>query len=457
MNLLEYAASKCWALEEQTLHNLVGLLQRHVAGVRLDQEQVAAAVESRGRDRSRREFAVENGVARIPIRGVISKRASMVDDVSEPAGTSTLAISRQLNAAMKDEAVTAVLLEVDSPGGSVDGVHELAAEIRELRESKPIHAHIEGMGASAAYWLAAQANSVTASRGSRVGSIGVYATVIDDSEKAAKEGVAVRVVSSAPLKGIGTAGVPVTDEQISAVQDEVNETAGLFVEDVAEGREASQTKIRKLATGRTWMGPAALKNGLVDEVLPLRGALERVRAAAGVTGEQDPDAGVESAEKDESMEPKQATVSAPTCADDITQNYPAIANELIRMGAERERTRATAIRELAAVGQEALAADLIKSGKTVEEAQAALFDDLKAKHSSRMAQIRQTEPVGNAEDYEEVAQERAEQVGAHKTIEEQAAAAWGKSDELRQQYHDDFPGFLAVFKRDAKRAVALRK
>ena len=96
------------------------------------------------------------------------------------------------------------MLHVDSPGGHVAGVQALADTIFQARKLKPLHAHIEDLGASAAYWLASQANTVTANSTAEVGSIGTMAVVHDSSGAAAKAGIKVYVVSSAPAAGIGS-------------------------------------------------------------------------------------------------------------------------------------------------------------------------------------------------------------------------------------------------------------
>jgi signal peptide peptidase SppA len=207
---------------------------------------------------------VRDGVAHIPIRGAILKRESWMLDAFGVAYTSTERTRRALATANADPGVRAVMLDVDSPGGTVAGVVELAADIG--ASPKPVAAHIEDVGASAAYWLASQASSVSAGPSAAVGSIGIYTTVQDSSRAADAAGVKVHVVSSAPLKAAGVPGAPVSDEQLDDIRRSVDTFAAMFTGAVADGRGMSADAAAQVSTGQVWIGADAVRMGLADTI-----------------------------------------------------------------------------------------------------------------------------------------------------------------------------------------------
>jgi ClpP class serine protease len=159
---------------------------------------------------------------------VIEARGLLMKQQSWMGGTATLQLRRDIRAAAADPNVSAILLAIDSPGGTAAGTADLAADVRAAARQKPVWAQIEDLGASAAYWLASQADQVFANTARRpmVGSIGTYQTVYDLSAAAEQEGVKVFHFATGPLKGAGMPGTPVTEEQqadfqgrVDAVQD----------------------------------------------------------------------------------------------------------------------------------------------------------------------------------------------------------------------------------------------
>jgi signal peptide peptidase SppA len=172
----------------------------------------------------------------------------------------------QLAAAVRDPKVHAIVIRVYSGGGATDGVGDVADRIAEARKTKPIVAFAENVGASGAYWLAASAAPVTVSPYAAVGSIGVFTVVDDVSEAAQRAGIKTRLIRSANLKGIGTPGVPISDDEVAELQRRVDQHHRLFVESVARGRGMSAREVEKLATGGVWIGQQAVHVGLADRV-----------------------------------------------------------------------------------------------------------------------------------------------------------------------------------------------
>lgn len=232
-------------------------------------------------------YAVEKGTALIPINGVILKGSSWILEAFGMEYANTQQISTDLAAAIADESVQRIMLEISSPGGTVAGIQELADQIYDARAQKPLRAHISDLGASAAYWLASQAETVTANRAAQVGSIGVYRVVRDMSEAAARAGIKVHVISSGKFKGGGVEGAAISEEQIGAEHAIVEGVAGQFVADIARGRTANQEQIQKLATGRIWLADTAKRRGLIDKIANQQTALLQFKGAAAMGRDED--------------------------------------------------------------------------------------------------------------------------------------------------------------------------
>lgn len=264
-----------WAMERDLFVRLsesVRLmdLQAHVAGT------LAAA---RGADTSERDYQVTaGGVAVIPIMGTMMKYGSSLGD-----GGSTVMARRRIRAAARDEAVKSIMLLIDSPGGSVAGTSDLADEVLKAKAAKPVTAYIEDMGASAAYWVASQADAIYANQTANVGSIGVFGVVHDMSIRAAQEGIKVMVFRSGPYKGAGTPGEAITDEQRDEFQRHVDELFGVFTKAVMNGRGMTRSEVDAVADGRVWMASDAKGLKLIDGVKSFDEALvatSRMRPSA---------------------------------------------------------------------------------------------------------------------------------------------------------------------------------
>jgi len=277
-----------WAMEPQRLEKLADIVLRHAEGVRLSKEEIDARIKA-ARDSGATTqvsagYRVINGVAIIPVYGVIEKRASFFSDISGMC--STLAVQRDLNAALNDADVTSILLDIDSPGGSVDGVSDLADAVYEARKKKTVWAYANGLMASAAYWIGAQAEQVFAGKAATVGSIGVYTVLYDTEAMVMQQGVKVKVVKAGEMKAIGARGTAITEAQLADVQRNVNAVYDLFVTAVAIGRNLSESQARALADGRVHLGENARALGLVDGVASLDAVLGKLQTSAKTISNQ---------------------------------------------------------------------------------------------------------------------------------------------------------------------------
>ena len=214
-----------------------------------------------------------DGIAFIAIEG------PMMKGESKYGGTSTVRIRQALRQAVRDEAVKGILILGDSPGGTVAGTEELADEVARAAEAKPVHVHIESLGASAFVWVASQAARISATPLSLVGSIGTYTVVEDSSGQLAKEGIVVHIISTGPYKGAFEPGTPVKPEHLEYVQGYVNGMNEHFLAGVASGRGMDLEAVRRLADGRVHLAADAMALGLLDAVETQDDALKALRAA----------------------------------------------------------------------------------------------------------------------------------------------------------------------------------
>lgn len=182
----------------------------------------------------------------------------------------TTQVRQDVRAATRDPNISGILLAIDSPGGTVAGTASLADDVRAARKAKPVWAHIDDLGASAAYWVASQTGAVYAnSPTALVGSIGTLQVVADFSQAAEKAGVKVHVFRTGPLKGTGAAGAPVTEAQAQYLQGMVDRVQQSFSVAVKSGRRLTDKKLEMASTGGVWLADEAQNLGLIDGVRPM--------------------------------------------------------------------------------------------------------------------------------------------------------------------------------------------
>ena len=193
------------------------------------------------------------------------------------AQTSTRETVSAIHAAVASENVGAILLHIDSPGGTVYGLEELAHTIRSAKKRKPVYAHVDGMAASAAYWIASQATEISASPGSDVGSIGVYTMHIDKSAMFEDAGLKVTLISAGEFKIEGNTFEPITDSARSHIQGRIDAAYQKFVSEVAKGRNVEkQTVLDSFGKGRLVDSANARKYGMIDRVSGLAHTLGHI-------------------------------------------------------------------------------------------------------------------------------------------------------------------------------------
>jgi signal peptide peptidase SppA len=207
---------------------------------------------------------VANGVATVHVSGVLMDAAPWWAKIDGEV-TDMAELRAELARLATDKAVDRVVLAIDSPGGSAAGLSDTVSAISALAAMKPVVAHIAGMAASAAYFLASATDEIVASPDALIGSIGTFAVLTDTSGLQEKIGVRFSTVTSAPGKGLGADG-RVSDAMREQWQRIVDRTAAVFVDQVAAGRGMTKDEAKALATGDVWLADEALAKGLIDRV-----------------------------------------------------------------------------------------------------------------------------------------------------------------------------------------------
>ncbi len=186
--------------------------------------------------------------------------------------------SQRMDAAAANPDVGHIVMAVDSPGGTLTGTPEAAAAVARARAVKPVTAHVHGLGASAAYWIASQAHEVHASPSAELGSIGVLATHLSFAKALAAEGIDPTIIRSTPWKAEGHPFEPLSDEAKAHWQSQVDDAHKDFVRAVAQGRRVTQAKVDSdFGKGRLLSAQQAVDAGMADKISTLGETLAAAR------------------------------------------------------------------------------------------------------------------------------------------------------------------------------------
>lgn len=277
-----------WAIRPEMLQTMLDIYERHERGEVADKAAIEAAI-GKPLNNERGDYTIEQGVAVIDVLGVLSKRMDLFTEIS--GGASTQRIQKEFNSALGDSGVHSIILAVDSPGGSVDGIQPLVDDIFAARGDKQIVALIDGVGASGAYWIASAADQVfITDKTAHVGSIGVVLAHKDVSKAESMRGVKTTEITAGKYKRIASNYAPLTGEGRDSLQEMVDHLYSVFVNDVARNRGVSaQAVIRDMADGKLFIGQQAIDAGLVDGYASLDALISKLNAEwqsgviAGVT------------------------------------------------------------------------------------------------------------------------------------------------------------------------------
>jgi signal peptide peptidase SppA len=415
---MQELATDPWAMEPTALDALVARVADLARGPRL----AGPTVTNPGP-------TVDRGVAFVDLRGTMVRKAP------EWGAGETFAVTGDVQKAIEkaaaDPAVRAIVLRIDSPGGQVSGTAELGEAIRAADALKPVRAVVEDMAASAAYWAASQARSISAPKSGLVGSIGTYAVVPDFSRMVEAAGIKVNVFRSGPLKGAGTFGAPLTDDQARHFQQRVEASARDFVAAVAAGRRLPTEKALGLATGAVWRGKDAQAEGLID-------AIESAEAAsARFTREAEEAAVLEQKTIDEAR--AAGVTQARTELRAFVSGFPA---ERLSYAVTAWLDGKTAVEAKAGLADVALAELAAERAKAADQAKA---DAERAEKLETLKAKARDPGVG----FDGQARQEADQPQdlAKLPLEERCKREWDQDEALRAEFFDRFGAYVA-FKRD---------
>lgn len=359
------------------LDAIAGALYRQW-GVELRQEETGAYTTLQG-ERREPGYRIIDGVAVIDVFGVLAHRGGIAADSSYILGYQQIA--RRLEAAVADGQVHSVILDIDSPGGEVSGVFELAEQIRAASERKPIYAVADSLAASASYLIGSAATELSVSRTGHVGSIGVVWRHADFSRALEQDGIAVTHVYAGARKTAGNSFEPLAEDVRAEFQSEIDKLYEMFIGAVAEYRGIDAQKLRD-TEARVYLGEDGVNIGLADRVETADELIARLTGTTSGAGSRQFAASNERGDITMSEEKQQKGGGEPKPAATATTDE-ALATaraEGERTGRETERVRVSAILTAeAAQGREELAQHLaFDTDMSAEQATAMLSKSPKA-------------------------------------------------------------------------------
>jgi capsid assembly protease len=269
LRVLAQVYDKPWAITPEALETILNVLTAPQ-----DLEAVAARL-GRPLDNNGASATVRDGIAILNVEGPLFRYANLFTEIS--GATSVESLAQDFQTALDAPNVRQILLNVNSPGGQVDGIQELADMIRQGSQTKPVTAYVEGMAASAGYWLAAAAPRVIAAESALLGSVGVVAALTDNREAQQRQGVRrYEIVSSqSPYKRPDVS----TDAGRAQIQEVVDALADIFIGRLAAFRGTTSDQVAaNFGKGKTLIARQAIAAGMADEINAFEPLVARLAA-----------------------------------------------------------------------------------------------------------------------------------------------------------------------------------
>jgi capsid assembly protease len=345
MEITDFAKGSVWGIR-------AGAMEAMLRRIPSPESLAALSVQFKEHPEEELDFMLRDGVAIIPVNGTIFKRGSIWSYLY--GGTPLSVLNRVVSAALDDNDVEAILLDIDSPGGQVSGTDAFSDLVYSAREQKPVVAFANGTMASAAYWIGSAADRVIVERTAQVGSIGVLYMHNDWSKYDADLGVKVTVIAAGKYKAVGNNAEPLSDGDMAIIQAELDQIYDLFIESVARNRGVDVGTVRSdMADGRVFIGQQAVDAGLADDTGTfndaLAAAVELVPEASGPSFYFSQTSGAFAPGKEFSMKNGQQDKITPKTADELAVLFPDLCAEIRKQGENGVDT--AAIGEQAATGE----------------------------------------------------------------------------------------------------------
>lgn len=226
---------------------------------------------------------VKGGVGVIPVYGMIQQR--LTSELMKAGGTAVEEISASLDALLANKAVDAIVLDVDSGGGEVAGVPELAEKLYAARSQKKLYASVNSLSASAALWIASAAEQVFITPSGYAGSVGVYLLHENVGKALEAGGIAVTLVSAGKFKTEGNPFEPLSADARAHLQSQVDVAYGKFVKGLSQNRDKSPDAVRKdFGQGRLMNAEDSVAAGLCDRILSFEDLMARLLGTGSAGG-----------------------------------------------------------------------------------------------------------------------------------------------------------------------------
>lgn len=257
-HILQKVYHEPWLITPGAHSSIVALVESRILNTEFKAER--EGVDFCGDKVELPQMEVVNGVAHIPIGGVIGVKLSAFEKGS--GAVDVRDVEAEIEEAEERRDVRGIIFDIDSPGGMVSGTPELAERIAQIK--KPNFAFTDGLMCSAAYWIAASCNRIYATSSAEIGSIGVYIPWVDSSKAYEDEGYKVKLFKAGKYKGMGYPGTSLSKEQEQLLQNRVDEIAQEFYQQVRTMRGNVEDETMQ---GQTFGGKQALSLNLVDELV----------------------------------------------------------------------------------------------------------------------------------------------------------------------------------------------
>ena len=332
VSAFDIIAAQPWAILPAVLETIGAIARR-------ENDSVEALEARLGRPlNNTRTVTVRDGVALIPITGPIFRYANVFSEVSSAVSLDVLA--QDFTRAIDDPAVKSIVLNLDTPGGQVNGIAEFASMVK--RSTKPVVAYVGGSAASAGYWIAAAANEIVIAKTGEVGSIGA---VVSIDTRGKRDGVIEIVSSQSPNKRPDVT----SDTGRAQIQARIDSCAQAFIDDVAAYRGVTvEAVLDKYGQGDMRMGREAVSNGMADRVSTLEEVI------AGLIKTHSKGASNMAAENEQHV----------VTLEYLATHHPDLVAALQGAGATAERARIFDVQAQSMPGHEALVAELMTDGVT---------------------------------------------------------------------------------------------
>lgn len=333
MDITAFSEGRTWAIVPEALETMMQRLQAFGDLKALEQAAARFVEEPEERD----DFLLRNGVAVIPVHGPIFKRGSIWSFLF--GGTPLSVLTSVLMDALADRDVQAVVLDIDSPGGTVSGTEAFGDLVYRARDQKPVVSFGNGMIASAAYWIGSGAHRVVVESTADVGSIGVLMTHYDWSREDEMMGLKRTFLTAGKYKALGNDAEPLSDLARKTFQAELDYVYSIFIETVARNRGvAAETVAGDMADGRIFIGQQAVDAGLSDEVGGLDTAIEAAQELVEAAGPKPFNvnwgASASAKEKEYAMSKQETAAPAIETVEQLAAAFPGLAEQLRQQGRE---------------------------------------------------------------------------------------------------------------------------